>query len=296
MEFSSKISKILEFSGKSIASLSRELAVNPGYIQDLKSGKSKNPKTEFLSLLVEKLEVSPRWLLTGEGPMFQGGAPTTTTPLLADTQFEKRFPDVYSLYKDYEELKTRQGASGCKLCSKVNRMDRERSTRLEGYADALLSEQKQESKAKPLPIEEVCERQPSYKAEEELSNTPLLGRTAAGPPLDTERWPDEWRMVRLRTREDTRTHYLLEVTGTSMVDAGIPDNALILVRRAEEGRDGQIVIAHEPEEGVTLKRLANEGERRVLQWQDGSRRFLEVTEHTRIQGVFIRVIERPEEG
>lgn len=76
-----------------------------------------------------------------------------------------------------------------------------------------------------------------------------------------------------------------------MVDAGIPDRSLILVRRAEEGRDGQIVIAYEPQEGVTLKRLARENGRRILQWQDGSRRFLEVSDHTRIQGVFIRVID-----
>ena len=76
-----------------------------------------------------------------------------------------------------------------------------------------------------------------------------------------------------------------------MVDAGIPDDSLILVRRAAEANDGQIVIAHEPQEGVTLKRLAREGEHRVLQWQDGSRRSLEVTEHTRIQGVFVRVVD-----
>lgn len=222
----------------------------------------------------------------GEGTMIRPETPSN------GDEFQKAFPGVYSLYKDYKALKTRQGASGCRLCSKVNLMDRERSTRLEGYADALLAEQKQESN----PVEEVRERQPSYTAEEELSNTPLLGRTAAGPPLDTERWPDEWRMVRLRNREDTRTHYLLAVTGTSMVDAGIPDDSLILVRRAEEANDGQIVIAHEPQEGVTLKRLTREGEHRVLQWQDGSRRSLAVTEHTRIQGVFVRVIERLEEG
>lgn len=138
---------------------------------------------------------------------------------------------------------------------------------------------------------EAHEPAPEYGSAEEWSNTPLLGQTAAGPPLDTQGWPDEWRMVRLSKREDPRSCYLLEVTGTSMVDAGIPDRSLILVRRAEEGRDGQIVIAHEPQEGVTLKRLARDGKRRVLQWQDGSRRFLEVTEHTRIQGVFVRVVE-----
>ena len=288
----SRIRAVIDHAGISDTEFSRRIGVGQSTLFGMFQ-RGAYPKADLIANTIKEFQINAHWLLTGEGPMFQGGPPTSTTPLSADTQFEQRFPDVYSLYKDYEELKTRQGASGCKLCSKVNRMDRERSTRLEGYADALLSEQKQESKAKPLLIEEVRERQPSYKAEEELSNTPLLGRTAAGPPLDTERWPDEWRMVRLRTREDTRTHYLLEVTGTSMVDAGIPDDSLILVRRAEEANDGQIVIAHEPQEGVTLKRLTREGEHRVLQWQDGSRRSLAVTEHTRIQGVFVRVIERP---
>ena len=162
----------------------------------------------------------------------------------------------------------------------------------------LARQRERESKSPPKPPpaaasskDEVHEPAPEYGSDEELSNTPLLGQTAAGPPLDTQGWPDEWRRVRLRKREDPRSCYLLEVKGTSMVDAGIPDRSLILVRRAQEGCDGQIVIAHEPQEGVTLKRLAREGDRRILQWQDGSRRFLEVSEHTRIQGVFIRVID-----
>ena len=288
MTVGERLSYIRSQRQESQATFAKVLGVKQPVYARYETGERKIP--DSIKRELYQIGISIDWLLMGEGTMIRPETPSN------GDEFQKAFPGVYSLYKDYKALKTRQGARGCKLCSKVNLMDRERSTRLEGYADALLSEQKQESKAKTLPIEEVRERQPSYKAEEELSNTPLLGRTAAGPPLDTERWPDEWRMVRLRNREDTRTHYLLAVTGTSMVDAGIPDNALILVRRAEEGRDGQIVIAHEPEEGVTLKRLAHEGERRVLQWQDGSRRCLEVSEHTRIQGIFVRVIERPEEG
>lgn len=216
--------------------------------------------------------------------------------------FKEAFPDVYALYKEVQRLKTGQPGAAPPIPEFEELDDAEREAVAEFARFRLARQRERESKSPPKPApapppaaasskDEVHEPAPEYGSDEEQINTPLLGQTAAGPPLDTQGWPDEWRMVRLRNREDPRSCYLLEVTGTSMVDAGIPDRSLILVRRAEEGRDGQIVIAHEPQEGVTLKRLAREGGRRILQWQDGSRRFLEVSEHTRIQGVFIRVID-----
>ena len=137
---------------------------------------------------------------------------------------------------------------------------------------------------------EAHEPEPGYDADDEML-TPLMGRVAAGPPLDTERWPDEWRPVRLRRGEAPNTHYLLEVVGTSMTDAGIPDGSLILVRRADVGAPGEVVVAYERDEGVALKRLQEREGRLMLVWQDGSGRVRELSEETRIQGVFVRVVE-----
>lgn len=248
-----------------------------------------------------QIGVSISWLLTGEGEMFRG------ENSVENDGFRRAVPDVYSLYKENQELKrAAETAEGCRLCPKVNRMDRERSVKLEGYADVLLMEQDQGDEAgrkieaagpsevtyikEEPPDSEAHEPEPSYGVDEEMQ-APLMGRVAAGPPLETERWPDEWRPVRLRRGEAPNTHYLLEVVGTSMTDAGIPNGSLILVRRAEVGEPGEVVVAYERDEGVTLKRLQEREGRLMLVWQDGSGRVRELSEETRIQGVFVRVVE-----
>jgi repressor LexA len=50
-------------------------------------------------------------------------------------------------------------------------------------------------------------------------------------------------------------HYALEVSGDSMVDAGIFDGDYALIRRCEDARDGDIVVALIDEEEATLKFL-----------------------------------------
>ena len=53
-------------------SLARELGVRSQYISDLKSGKSKNPGSDFVLRLIEKFGLNPTWLLSesGNGDMF----------------------------------------------------------------------------------------------------------------------------------------------------------------------------------------------------------------------------------
>ena len=288
------------------ADFSRRIEVTQGNLSRYEQGKQE-PSLATVEKALCVFGINAHWLLTGEGPMFQAeGKPNTPLPA-EDDGFRDAFPDVYALYKEVQRLKTGQPGAAPPIPEFEELDDDEREAVAEFARFQLARQRERESKSPPKPAsaplptatsskDEVHEPAPKYGSDEEWSNTPLLGQTAAGPPLDTQGWPDEWRRVRLRKREDPRSCYLLKVTGISMVDAGIPDRSLILVRRAEEGRDGQIVIAHEPQEGVTLKRLAREGGRRILQWQDGSRRFLEVSEHTRIQGVFIRVIDVAEKA
>jgi repressor LexA len=53
-------------------------------------------------------------------------------------------------------------------------------------------------------------------------------------------------------------HYALEVSGDSMVDAGIFDGDLALIRRTDVARDGEIVVALVRGEEATLKYLRRE--------------------------------------
>ena len=54
-------------------------------------------------------------------------------------------------------------------------------------------------------------------------------------------------------------HYALEVSGDSMVEAGILDGDYALVRRTEIARDGEIVVALIDEAEATLKFFRREG-------------------------------------
>jgi len=53
-------------------------------------------------------------------------------------------------------------------------------------------------------------------------------------------------------------HYALEVSGDSMIEAGIHDGDYALIRRCEDARDGDIVVALIDNEEATLKYLRRE--------------------------------------
>lgn len=56
-------------------------------------------------------------------------------------------------------------------------------------------------------------------------------------------------------------HYALEVSGDSMIEAGILDGDFALIQRTESAREGQIVVALIDEHEATLKFFRREGPR-----------------------------------
>lgn len=87
---------------------------------------------------------------------------------------------------------------------------------------------------------------------------PLYGRIAAGLPIEALAQADRFADVpaSLIGRGD---HYALEVSGDSMVDAGIQDGDTVIIQRGDTAENGQIVVALVEEEEVTLKRLQRRG-------------------------------------
>jgi repressor LexA len=68
---------------------------------------------------------------------------------------------------------------------------------------------------------------------------PLLGQIAAGSPL----LADENVEDAIAVPETLRGDFLLRVKGESMIDAGILDGDIVVVRRAQDARNGEIVVA-----------------------------------------------------
>ncbi len=91
----------------------------------------------------------------------------------------------------------------------------------------------------------------------EAGGIPLVGRVAAGSPMLAQ------EHIEARYQLDSqlfnpRPHYLLQVHGMSMRDAGILDGDLVAVHRTPDIRSSQIVVARLEDE-VTVKRYRQEG-------------------------------------
>lgn len=85
---------------------------------------------------------------------------------------------------------------------------------------------------------------------------PLHGRIAAGLPL--EALESDRSLAVPSALLGPGDHYALEVSGDSMIEAGIFDGDYALIRRCEDARDGDIVVALIDEAEATLKYLRRE--------------------------------------
>jgi repressor LexA len=92
---------------------------------------------------------------------------------------------------------------------------------------------------------------------------PVMGRIAAGTPIEAI----QTRSHTIQVPPDllsTGEHFALEVRGDSMIDAGILDGDLVVVRRQETADKGEIVVAGIPGEEATVKHFQPDGDRIVL--------------------------------
>jgi repressor LexA len=95
---------------------------------------------------------------------------------------------------------------------------------------------------------------------------PLVGRIAAGAPvLATEQVEDYVSVPADFVKSGD--HFALRVTGDSMIQAGILDGDMVVVRSQDSAADGDIVAAVLPgpaEDEATVKRLSHDGPRVML--------------------------------
>lgn len=82
---------------------------------------------------------------------------------------------------------------------------------------------------------------------------PFVGRIAAGLPI--EAIEDHEELAVPAALLGPGDHYALQVSGDSMIDAGIFDGDFALIRKCEEARDGDIVVALIDNADATLKYL-----------------------------------------
>ena len=123
---------------------------------------------------------------------------------------------------------------------------------------------------KPRALELRRDPKPSAPAEaaDDVHRLPLVGEIAAGGPLLADQNVEDYVAVPeplARGGEE----FLLRVKGDSMVNAGILDGDIVVVRREQTARNGEIVVAlagdHEWADEATVKRFFRENGRIRLQ-------------------------------
>ena len=86
---------------------------------------------------------------------------------------------------------------------------------------------------------------------------PLHGRIAAGTPIEALQGTETFAVPAALLGPGE--HYALEVSGDSMVEEGILDGDFALIRKVDDARDGEIVVALIDDEEATLKTYRREG-------------------------------------
>lgn len=121
-------------------------------------------------------------------------------------------------------------------------------------------------------------------------SVPILGSISCGMPITEEANVQSY--VRLPTElVGHGDFFLLRANGDSMTGAGIDDGDLVLIRKATEARDGDIVVALVDDEN-TLKRLRYDGKRGKAVLHPENERYEDIiAEYCEIQGVAVKVIK-----
>ncbi len=92
---------------------------------------------------------------------------------------------------------------------------------------------------------------------------PILGKIAAGVPIAAI----QHEIGTLAPQEELspETHFALEVRGDSMIEAGILEGDVVILKRTDNAETGDIVVALIDEEEATLKRLRKRGKSIALE-------------------------------
>lgn len=93
---------------------------------------------------------------------------------------------------------------------------------------------------------------------------PLMGFIAAGKPLEPHTDPNATFQISASMLSGTKTAYVLQVKGESMIEEGIHDGDYVVIEKTSNVANGDIVVAIVDDNLATLKKFYKENDRVVL--------------------------------
>lgn len=94
-----------------------------------------------------------------------------------------------------------------------------------------------------------------------IVHVPIIGTIAAGQPIEAIEDQQETISVINPQIKNSTEHYALRVTGDSMIDEGIYDGDLVIIKKQSVAENGQTVVAIIDDNQATLKKLYREKNR-----------------------------------
>ena len=130
----------------------------------------------------------------------------------------------------------------------------------------------------------------SGKNKNNIISIPILGKIAAGLPI--EAISDNTNYIELpETLLKKGEYFILNVEGDSMIEAGIFDGDQVVIRKANDANNGEIVVALIDNNEATLKRIFKRGQQVALQPENNNyKTVIYGPDRIQIQGVLKHLI------
>ena len=103
------------------------------------------------------------------------------------------------------------------------------------------------------------------KKENNMINIPLLGKVTAGNPIEAIENPNNFFPLPQEFIKKGKEVFALNVSGESMINAGIFDDDIVIIEKTNVARNGEIVVAMNDDNEVTIKRFYKEKDHIRLQ-------------------------------
>jgi repressor LexA len=131
-----------------------------------------------------------------------------------------------------------------------------------------------------------------YKILNKPSLIASLGATSAGAFVEAEEISGEWQSISDQIAKPKDNLFLLKVYGDSMINAGIDDGDVVLVRSQKEFASGDVVLAHNEGE-ATIKRFISDDKPPFIYLKPENPEYKNIlfTEQTELKGKIISVLK-----
>ncbi len=144
----------------------------------------------------------------------------------------------------------------------------------------------------PQVVEGARPVEASRAANEDTRELPLLGKIAAGVPIEAM-GQERDRMRIPESMLGAGEHYILEIEGDSMINAGILNGDYVVIKKTDTAQSGEIVVALVDGDTATLKRLRKKGASIALEAANPAYKTrIYNTDEVSVQGRLVGLVRR----